>query len=213
MNAWAHPTHHARRQLDRCTHFHTTTQQSHHWLQWDAANSSHKLPLPLRRSPPKSNTPTPSPTSLTTPNGIRVQSAILPKYRCVDRQTWDNTVNHISALLSYSDSERCAKNIQSSWLKKLLSDVIQDASTKLLTTLIPCAYATNATSMGLSEALRTLLMLRQWASVRLPWGWHHKLLAHLPPQYPYNRFSNQTGLVYSVLILFLHFFRKKKQLK
>jgi len=31
-------THHAKRQLDRSTHFHTMTQQSSHWLQWDAAN-------------------------------------------------------------------------------------------------------------------------------------------------------------------------------
>ena len=36
--------------------------------------------------PPKSNTPIPSPTPLTTPNGIRIQSAILPQYRCADRQ-------------------------------------------------------------------------------------------------------------------------------
>ena len=72
MNAWAHPTRHATRQLDRSTHFHTTTQESPHWLQWDAANSPPKLPLPLRRSPPKSNTPLPSPTRLTIPNGITI---------------------------------------------------------------------------------------------------------------------------------------------
>ena len=54
---WTHPTHHPKRQqLDRCTHFITTTQQSLHWLQWDAPNSPPKLPLLLRRSPPKSNT-------------------------------------------------------------------------------------------------------------------------------------------------------------
>ena len=47
MNAWAHPTHHAKRQLDRCTHFYTTTQQSPHWLQWDAANSSPKCSFPV----------------------------------------------------------------------------------------------------------------------------------------------------------------------
>jgi len=35
----AHPTDHAKRQLDRTTHFHTTTQQSPHWLWWEAANS------------------------------------------------------------------------------------------------------------------------------------------------------------------------------
>jgi len=47
MNACSHPTHHATRQLDRSTHFHTTTQQSPHWLQWVAANSPPKLPLPF----------------------------------------------------------------------------------------------------------------------------------------------------------------------
>jgi len=35
----AGPTHHPKRQLDRCTHFRITTQQSPHWLQWDAPNS------------------------------------------------------------------------------------------------------------------------------------------------------------------------------
>jgi len=39
------------------TQFHTMTQQSPHWLQWVAANSPPKLPLPLRRSRAKSNTP------------------------------------------------------------------------------------------------------------------------------------------------------------
>jgi len=47
MNAWAHPTHHAIRQLDRCTQFHTTTQQSPHWLQWDTANSPPNCPFPF----------------------------------------------------------------------------------------------------------------------------------------------------------------------
>jgi len=82
----AHPTYHAKRQLDRCTHFHTTTQQSPLWLQWDAANSPPKLPLRLRRSPLKSNTPIPSQTPLTTPNGIQIQSAVLPLITCADGQ-------------------------------------------------------------------------------------------------------------------------------
>jgi len=29
MNVWGDPTHHLKRQLDRCTHFRTTMQQSH----------------------------------------------------------------------------------------------------------------------------------------------------------------------------------------
>jgi len=43
-----------------------------------------KLPLPLRRSPPKSNTPIPSSILLTTPNGIRIQSAVSPQFTCGD---------------------------------------------------------------------------------------------------------------------------------
>jgi len=73
-------THLLQRQLDRWTHFRTTTQQSPHWLQWDAQNSPSKLPFRLRRSPPPSNTPIPRPTTLTIPNGIRIKSAVLPQY-------------------------------------------------------------------------------------------------------------------------------------
>jgi len=51
-----------------------------------------KLPLPLQRSPPKSNTPKMSPTPLTTPNGIWIQSAVSPQFTCADGQmggaTW-----------------------------------------------------------------------------------------------------------------------------
>jgi len=85
----AHPTHHAKRQPNRYTHFHTTTQQS-----------PPKLPLPLRRSPPKSNTPIPSPTPLTTPNGIRIQSAVLPQFTRADRQMAGQMFSNISALLA-----------------------------------------------------------------------------------------------------------------
>jgi len=48
-----------------------------------------KLPLPLQRSPPKSNTPIPSPTPLTTPNGIWIQSAVLPQYTCGQTDGYD----------------------------------------------------------------------------------------------------------------------------
>ena len=47
---------------------------------WNAPNSRTKLPLSLRRSPPPSNTPIPRPTPFTTPNGIQIQSAVLPQY-------------------------------------------------------------------------------------------------------------------------------------
>jgi len=61
-----------------------------HWLQLDALFWLPNLPLPLRRSPPTSNTPIPRPTLLTTPNGIRIQSAVQtdrPTDRTTDR--WD----------------------------------------------------------------------------------------------------------------------------
>jgi len=62
MNAWAHPIHHNSSIAVR-----TSTQRRNqvlHWLQWDAPHSPPKLPLPLRRSPPKSNTPFPRLTHL-----------------------------------------------------------------------------------------------------------------------------------------------------
>jgi len=82
------PTHQPKWQFDRCMHFCTTTQQSPHWLQWDAPNSPSKLPLPLRWQPPPFNTPIPQLTQLTTPNDIRIQSGVLPQYTLrTDRQT------------------------------------------------------------------------------------------------------------------------------
>jgi len=45
-----------------------------------------KLPLPLRRSPPKSSTPLPSPTPLTTRNGITIHLWVWPLLTCADRQ-------------------------------------------------------------------------------------------------------------------------------
>ena len=45
-----------------------------------------KLPLPLRRSPPKSSTPLPSPTPLTTPNGIPIHLRMSSLLTCADRQ-------------------------------------------------------------------------------------------------------------------------------
>jgi len=92
----------------------TSMQQSTHWLQWDAPNSPPKLPFPLRRSPPSSNTPIPRPTPLTTPNGIWIHSAVLPQYTFrthiqTDTQTerWDKRqvyANSAYALLIVSDA-------------------------------------------------------------------------------------------------------------
>ena len=66
-----------------------------------------KLPLPLRRSPPKSNTSIPRPTPLTIPNGIRIQSPMSPLLTCVDRQMAQANVYHMSAPLY---GERRANN-------------------------------------------------------------------------------------------------------
>ena len=57
-----------------------TMQQSPRWLQWDAPHLLPKLFLPLQRFPPPFNTPIPRPIPLTTPNGIQIQSAVLPQY-------------------------------------------------------------------------------------------------------------------------------------
>jgi len=46
-----------------------------------------KLPLSLQRSPPKSNTPLPSPTPLTTPNGVPIHPRVWPLLTPADRQT------------------------------------------------------------------------------------------------------------------------------
>jgi len=69
-----------KRQFDCCTHCCTTMQQKPHWLQWYAPNSSPKTVPSLQRSPALSNTPIPWPIPLTTPNGIRIQSAVLSQY-------------------------------------------------------------------------------------------------------------------------------------
>ena len=66
-------------QLDWFTHFRTTMPQSPHWLQYGCPTFTPKLPLPLRQSPPLSNTPIPQPTPLTIPNSIQIQSAIFPQ--------------------------------------------------------------------------------------------------------------------------------------
>jgi len=112
MNAWAHPTHHAKRQLDHYTHFQTTTQNvpiGYNGKPQIQFTPSPKLSFPLRRSPPKSNTP--SPTPLTTPNGIWIQSAVLPQCQCADRQMGGRHFTNICTLHSYSDRERCANNM------------------------------------------------------------------------------------------------------
>ena len=63
-----------------------------HWLQWDVPNSPTKQPFPFDDHHP-SNTPIHRPTPLTIiPNGIWIQSAVLPKYTFwTDRPTHTHT--------------------------------------------------------------------------------------------------------------------------
>jgi len=112
MNAWAHSTHHAKRQLDRCTHFHTTTQESPHWLQWDAANSPPNCPLSFSdhhqnlihpyqarpHSPPQTASRSNQPfhhSSHVRPDrwGGRMFSNILHSARNFDRERRTNNIN------------------------------------------------------------------------------------------------------------------------
>jgi len=92
-------------------------QQSPHWLQWDAQNSPTKLPFPLRRSPPPSNTHIPrrhhpkrhpDPISRFATVGLHFP----------DRETHTQTdrwarrqVYTISAYARYIDRERRANNV------------------------------------------------------------------------------------------------------
>jgi len=61
-----------------------------------------KRPLPLPRSQPKSNTPIPSPTTLTTPNGIPIHSPVTrvaTAHMCGQTDVDDETVRNNSASL------------------------------------------------------------------------------------------------------------------
>jgi len=79
-----------------------------------------KEPLPLGLRGPSSNTPISPPTPFTIPNGIRIQSAVLPQYTSrTDRQTQTHTrtgrrarrqVSKISAYARYTDRDRRANN-------------------------------------------------------------------------------------------------------
>jgi len=85
------------------------------------AKESPKQSLPLRSRKPPSNIPIPRPTPLTIPNGIRIQSAVLPQYTFrrdtqTDRHTqtdrWARRqVSKISDNYArYADRERRANN-------------------------------------------------------------------------------------------------------
>jgi len=71
--------------------------QSPCWLQWDASNLPQNCPFPSTMTT-TSNTPIHRQTPLTIPNGIRIHSAVLPRYtfrteRQTDRQT-DRPTRH-----------------------------------------------------------------------------------------------------------------------
>jgi len=87
----ADPTHHPKWQLNCFTWFYRAIPQILHSLQWITHYAPPKLPLSMERLGPPFNTFFSGPTQPTTPNGISVASAILPKYTLVssrqDRKT------------------------------------------------------------------------------------------------------------------------------
>jgi len=85
------------------------TQQSPHWLrwEWDAPNSPPKLSLPPSTITTPSNKPIPRPTPRITPNGIRIQLAVLPQYTFwTDRQT-DKPYGHYASRRRSGKNSRC----------------------------------------------------------------------------------------------------------
>jgi len=100
----------------------TTTQQSPHLFRWDAPNLPPKLLLSFRRSPPPSNTPISQPTPLTTPNGIRIQSAVLLQYISAQTNTHrltdgisDRLIPIALKLYSIASLEQRANNVRWRW--------------------------------------------------------------------------------------------------
>jgi len=67
----------------------------------------HPQKLPLRRSPPKSNSPITRPTPLTTPNGIQIQSAVSSQFTFADRPT-DRLMVHVIKPLPVSHEASAA---------------------------------------------------------------------------------------------------------
>jgi len=56
------------------------TPQTSHWLQSDASHLPLKLPPPVDRSPNPTTCLIPGPIRPTIPNGVHIQSAVLPQY-------------------------------------------------------------------------------------------------------------------------------------
>jgi len=85
----ADPNHHPKLQLDCFTWFYRAMPQILQSLQWVAHYAPPKLPLSMEGLGPPFNTFFPGTTQPTTPNGISVASAILPKYTLVSNRLTD----------------------------------------------------------------------------------------------------------------------------
>jgi len=128
-----------------------------HWLQiGDAPNSPPKLPLPILRYPPPSNIPIRQPTPLTTPNGIRIQSAVVSQFSRTDRQT-----------------HRLIDGIDDRSTPSALSlAVLIDSDTLIITDVLQCSghklqYVLNGASGGLQELMERV---KSFHSSRLSLG-------------------------------------------
>ena len=123
----ANQTNPPQRNLGRARRSRTTTQQSPHWLRWDAP----RLPFPFDDHRP-SNTPIPRPTPLTTPNGIQIQSVFLPQYtfravRPTHRPTdglGDRSVRRALTLAVLIDSDAHKNCLISSSTSQNIADII-----------------------------------------------------------------------------------------
>jgi len=79
-----------------------TTPQSPHCLQRDAPHLPQNCPFLFDDSPTPSNTPSTTPTPLIAPNGIQIQSAVLPQFiRPVKMEWWD------AGVVGYLSASRC----------------------------------------------------------------------------------------------------------
>jgi len=120
-----------RRRIQRCnlrreilSTFHTRVYNQ--WIRHFCIVFTPKLPLRLRRSPPKSNTPIPSLTPLTTPNGIPIQSPVSPLLTCENQQMGQAKVLSHKRFALWSEA-----------LKIKGSDSPQRRQART----VPCAYA------------------------------------------------------------------------
>ena len=98
--------------LGRACCFHTTMQQSPHWLQWDAPHLPQNCPFPFNNNY-TSNTPIPQPTPLTSQTASRSSQPLC--HSTLSRQTHTQTdrclgdrSTPIALMLYHIDRERHA---------------------------------------------------------------------------------------------------------